>query len=48
MNHVFVDQGKNINVVVGLYKKINNETKKINADNATETINFLDLTISFK
>ena len=48
MSHVFVDQEKSINVVVELYKKINNDIKNIETNIATDTITFLDLVINFK
>ena len=44
MNHVFVAQVKNTNVVVELYKKIINEIKAININAAGIKI-FLDLKI---
>ena len=48
MSHVFVDQGKSINVVVELYKKINIDIKKIETNIATDAITFLDLIIILK
>ena len=48
MSHVFVDQEKSINVVVELYKKINNDIKNIETNIAADTINFFDLVIILK
>ena len=48
MNLVFVGQGKNISIAVGLYRKINNKVVTTNIDPIDISKNFLFLKICSK
>ena len=48
MNLVFVGQGKNISIAVGLYRKINNKVVTTNIDPIDINKNFLFLKICSK